>query len=482
MCRRITVRLGVILISLSAFIAIIVGVNGTTRGTSLPNGKLVVPAQPAADRRNILLVCVDTLRADHVGLYGYHRATTPRIDAFFRSGRVFEYAYATAPVTTPSMVSALTGLYPHRHGMRLLMQRISPEVNTVVDDLRRGGYETAAIISNAVLTHEASGLGDRFDFYDDAVDEREPFREEMLERNAARTTDAAIDWLRQERDNDRPHFLWVHYIDPHGPYRPPADKPADFAHDVPVTIDPDRVPEYGREPGLTDGAEYVDRYDEEIAYTDREVGRLLDEYARLGLAESAAIILSSDHGESLMEHEHWFRHQMNVYEEMVRVPLAIRNAGVASGRVSVPVSNADIGPTILALAALPVPRGLDGRSLLGEIVARDILCEGRADGGGLWRGLINRRHKTAVRHGMSNVIRESRAFDLRTDPGELRPLPVSDGDPTLTFLVELIASDPDPGGVPQGYDAGELPAPGVAEPLSDDMRRRLESLGYIGGG
>jgi choline-sulfatase len=188
-----------------------------------PSALEAYPQSQTADLTSpdVLLICVDTLRADHVGLYGYARRTTPRIDAFFSSGRVFESAYAAAPVTTPSIVSALTGLYPHRHGVRLLMQRIAPELATVADYLRQAGYQTAGVVSNAVLTDKATGLGERFGFYDDFVDEREGFREEMYERRAARTTDAAIRWLSHERDADRPHFLFVHYIDPHGPYRPP---------------------------------------------------------------------------------------------------------------------------------------------------------------------------------------------------------------------------------------------------------------------
>jgi len=266
---------------------------------------------PPADGPNILFICVDTLRADHVGLYGYHRDTTPRIDAFFGQGRVYERAYSASPSTGPSVVSMLTGLYPHRHGVRVLCQRIPANAITFVDHLRRAGYQTAAVISNAVLADTASGIGDRFDHYDDTVDEQEPFREAMFERSAARTTDAAIRWLTNARHPSRPHFLWVHYIDPHGPYRPPVDKPVDFEHEAARWIDPERVPTYSREADLYDGNEYVDRYDEEIAYTDREVGRLLDAYAKSGQVDHTLILFTSDHGESMMEHEHWFRHERN---------------------------------------------------------------------------------------------------------------------------------------------------------------------------
>ncbi len=462
----------------AALLVVVTGAGATFTRTPLDRSHAERVASSTGP--DVLLITVDTLRADHVGMYGYPRRTTPAIDAFFRDGVVFQTAYAPTPSTTPSVVSFLTGLYPHHHGVRLLCQKISPDVVTFVDHLRRAGYQTAGIVSNAMLADEACGLGSRFDFYDDRVDEPEPFREEMFERKASRTTDAAIDWLTRKRQSGRPHFMWVHYIDPHGPYRAPADKPIDFAHETVITIDPNRVPTYAREAEVTDGNEYIDRYDEEIAYTDRELGRLLDAYQQLGLADEAVVIFTSDHGESMMEHEHWFRHQMNVYEEMVRVPLAIRLPGFEPSRVAQAVSLVDIAPTILELASLPPPPGWDGVSLLSRPRHRDILCEGRAKGGGLWRGLVRRRRKTAVRHGMSNTVREARAFDLAVDPLELRPFPVDPADPIFRMLERIVSSDPDPGGVPEQYAAGQLPAPSVAPTTDPKLREALRSLGYIG--
>lgn len=438
---------------------------------------------------NVLLICVDTLRADHVGLYGYHRPTTPNVDAFFESGHVYERAYSVAPSTIPSVMSILTGRYPHHHGVRLIAQKLPTSEITITDRLRQAGFQTAAVVSNAVLADSASALGGRFDHYDDRVDEREPFREDMFERRAARTTDAAIDWLTTKRSPNRPHFLWVHYIDPHGPYRPPADKPVDFSHDEVVTIDPARVPRYAREPDVTDGNDYVDRYDEEIAYTDREVGRLLDAYTNLGLTDNAVIIFTADHGESMMEHEYWFWHEVNVYDEMLRVPLMIRypqtarpestTAGAHGTRESIPVSLIDVTPMILQVVGLPPAKNLDGVSIRPSPQPRSILCEGTCAGGGLWRGQVDWPIKTVVRHGMSNTIRESRAFNLSTDPKELTPLSVSSNDPALRALRNLIAKDPHRGGVPQDYLHGNLPGPGVAPIADEKLLLKLRGMGYV---
>ncbi len=289
------------------------------------------PAPPS-----LLLISVDTLRADHMSIYGYPRPTTPRIEKWFGDAQIFETAYATAANTSPSVVSSLTGLLPQGHGVRLLYQKISPDVVTVADLLGDAGFQTAAVVSNMVLTAEAIGLDQRFDYYDDFVDEQEPLRR-VFERKASRTTDAAIFWAATGRDSERPSFLWVHYIDPHGPYLPPPDKPTEFDHDAPVPINPNRVPAYQRIGGGSDGAEYIDLYDEEIAYLDREVGRLLKTYDRLGLLENTTVIFTADHGESMMEHHGWFRHGYQVFEEIVRIPHAgprsrrQGDAGVASG-------------------------------------------------------------------------------------------------------------------------------------------------------
>ncbi len=228
---------------------------------------------------DVLLVSVDTQRADRVGLYGYERETTPHLDRWFADGAVYLRAYATSASTTPSVVSLLSGRPPHRHGVRLLLQLLPDELDLVTDHLP-DRYQSAAFVSNAVLTDESLGIARRFDHYDDFVDEREP-NLLAFERNASRTTDAALSWLREERDPRRPLFLWIHYIDPHGPYRPPTKAGPRFSHEGERPLESERVHRFQLEPGVTDALDYVDRYDEEVAYVDAQVGRLLEGYARL---------------------------------------------------------------------------------------------------------------------------------------------------------------------------------------------------------
>ena len=463
------------------------------------SGKGTAAWADATGRPSIVLITVDTLRADHLGIYGYNRATSPYIDAWFASGHVYEAAYATEAYTAPSIMSLFTGMLPQQHGVRLLYQKIRDDVATLPDRLRASGYQTAAVVSSIVLTSEAMGLDTRFDYYNDYVDEREPYRQ-VHERRASRTTDAAIAWLRHGRDPNRPHFLWVHYIDPHGPYHPPSDKPTDFDHPTVLPIDVSRIPEYQREPGIDNGLEYVDRYDEEIAYTDREIGRLLETYTTLGLAERSVFVFTSDHGESMMEHEEWFRHGYQVYEEIVRVPLLVRAPGLVPSRIDHPVSLADVTPTILLTASLDVPAGLYGQSLFKQIPGRAIYSEASGSGASphQWRAMWQSNGKWIVkvertRSRLGRVVRslfgwepliatreaERRYYDLMTDPAELHPKPWPDGA-LAAPLLELVRDDPDPAGFPRQMDYGLLlRTPKIAPQVAEEDLERLRALGYV---
>lgn len=430
---------------------------------------------------DIVLICIDTLRADHVGAYGYRRATTPRIDAFAAGARVHTRAYATTPFTTPSVVSMLTGVYPYRHRVRLLWQPMPEDVVTVPDWLRAAGYQTAAIVSNLVLSQEACGLGARFDHYDDAVDEPEPNRPRMLERRAARTTDAAINWLTTRRDAARPFFMWVHYIDPHGPYLPPEDAPRSFTHERPHPIDPEKVAAYARMSATTDGNDYVDAYDAEIAYADREVGRLLDALDAAGLMEQAVIILTADHGEFLLEREdRYFCHGFSVDECVVHVPLIVRRPGMAAGRRAEPVSVADIAPTVLAAAGLRPPDGLDGANLAGRRADPPYVEGPDPQGsGGLERAYVFSQRKAVLRHGRSHTPRASWEIDLSTSTGQPMRRGLDARDPAYQALVRLVRGDRTAGAAAGASEGAAPPSRIVADNLDADTLSRLRGLGYI---
>ena len=210
------------------------------------------PLGGESSQPDLVLLSVDTLRPDHLGVYGYARDTTPNLDAFFASGRVYPRAYSTSASTAPSVVSLLTGRLPQEHRVRLLYQLVPDEVELLTDRLPEN-YQTAAFVSSIVLSEEAIGMADRFDHYDDFVDEQESSRE-IWERSAARTTEAALAWLRDVRDPDRPVFLWVHYIDPHAPYRPPSEWEKRFEGTRTKPVEPSVVGAFDR----THGPVYTD--------------------------------------------------------------------------------------------------------------------------------------------------------------------------------------------------------------------------------
>jgi arylsulfatase A-like enzyme len=430
------------------------------------------------DGPNVLIVTVDTLRPDHLSMYGYPRDTSPNLAKWFADATQFENAYAAEANTTPSLMSMLTGLYPQRHGVRLLYQRVGSDVVTLPDRLRRAGYQTGAVVSNMVLTAEASGLSTRFDHYDDLVSDREPSRE-VFERNAKDTTDAAIAWLRDGVDSGRPHLLWVHYIDPHGPYTPPDDLKTRYHHGNPQIVDMDRVPAYQHVEGVTDGLAYVDRYDEEIAYVDREIGRLLAEYQAIGFWDDAIAVFTADHGETMLEHEHYFHHGYHVWEPIVRVPLAIRIPGKTASHLSHQVSLVDVTPTVLDAVDLAIPEGLDGRLLWEESPGRILSLEATF-GKYQTRAALTAKGKWFAVIDSDGLIRQRWFTDSSQFPREDTQLDWPSG-PQSDQLSRWITDDPDPGGRPAEYLLGEqLLAPKVAlTNVPDADRERLRSLGYL---
>ena len=265
----------------------------------------------------MLLITVDTLRADRLGSYGYKAAKTPVLDALAASGVRFADASAHAPLTHPSHAAILTGRYPGAFGIRLNgMDPLPAEATTLAERMKAAGYRTGAVVASVVLD-QGHGLSQGFDDYDDAI--AGPVRTTMamadLQRNAGQVTAAATQWIRQQRGR---WFLWVHYYDPHLPY----DAPAKYA-----------------------GAAAGRPYDAEVAYVDAEIGSLLESVDRT----RTTIVMTSDHGEALGEHgepDHGFF----LYDATLRVPLIVAGPDIKPRVVSEQVRSIDIAPTVAALA------------------------------------------------------------------------------------------------------------------------------------
>jgi cytochrome c-type biogenesis protein CcmH/NrfG len=277
-------------------------------------------APKAPQARNLVLITIDTLRADHVGAYGYSRARTPTLDALASNGSLFERAYSAAPITLTSHATMMTGRYPPGHGARDNGVRVSESVPTLAATLRAKGFRTAAFVAAFPLDHQF-GLNRGFEVYGDRLP-RSRDGKLMNERPASQVVDEAIGWLGQPAQPPAPSpqppfFLWAHVFEPHAPYGDPAT-----------------------------GRSTIERYDDEIATADREIGRLI---AALGSRRSdTVIIVAGDHGEAFGEHGE-YAHSIFVYDTTLQVPLIVNGPGVRASRIAERVTLADLAPTAARL-------------------------------------------------------------------------------------------------------------------------------------
>jgi arylsulfatase len=429
-------------------------------------------------RPNVLLITIDTLRADRLSCYGYERETSPHLDALAAEGLRFTRATTPRAKTTPAIASLLTGLYPHDHGVRDLAAPLDRPVPLLQETLRASGWSTAAIVGNFVLTRERAGLERGFDVWiEELPDVRGVPPHDAPQRTAGSLTDGALAVLDEL---EGPWFLWLHYMDPHGAYEAPAEHRV-FTSDAPAPIprvEPAsklhrlKIAEYNVPPearladGGIDAARVGDLYDAEIRYVDAEIGRLLDALRMTGRLDETLVVVTSDHGESLGEHAYWFEHGTYAYEATCRVPLVVRVPEAwpdrpAPGTVrGDDVSLVDLSETIQGALGLPSPplreradevRGLRHESLFkagGRARAAPIFMEKveRADLDravqikavriGDWK--LIRRYAHVTRDLKRELVALSdELYDLAADPHEARDL--SGEVPADAPLAELRA-------------------------------------------
>ena len=444
---------------------------------------LLVPAcgsGESATPPNLMLITVDTLRADVLGCYGFPADTSPAIDALAAEGIRFERVYAQASSTCPSLASLMTSRMPGELGVRHNRNRFRKGPPTLAERLKARGYATAAVVSNFVL-RKGTGFERGFDRYDDTMDRAEGNRN-LKERLADATTDAALDLLRGKLEE--PFFLWVHFQDPHGPYTPPSGLDRRFegkgpwpGGEIPLNDDNSGVgglPLYQRLPGVDDRAAYAARYLGEVRHLDDEVGRLLDEIKATGLDERLVVALTADHGESLGEHDHFFAHGEYLYEDQVRVPLVMRlpaayRDAARRARPEEPAALWDLSPTLLELAgAKPDAASSRGRSLIAAKSGRTGPIPTQT-----FRAKYITRDRKALVFGDYKFIRSENGIEelylLTEDPGEkknLRDRERNRGDALGKLLDHVFA--------PFEQGAGSAEAP----PLDPETKKHLDSIGY----
>ena len=415
------------------------------------------------------MIVLDTTRYDHLGCYGHARDTSPSIDAFTSDAIRFDRAYATAPWTKPTVASMFTGLYPSRHGVRIMDAALPDQLVTLAEILGERGYATAGVISH-VLLDRRHGFAQGFAEYVEIVDTKDPH--EAV--STGRVTDAALEIL-SSFDTRQPFFLFVHYFDPHYNYKRHSEygfaapnagrlEGAETIYDL-----------YDLMPDMTqEEIEFIEAiYDEEIRFMDDGVGRLLGSLEETVGFDDTLILIAADHGEEFMMHGN-IGHTITLYEEVMRVPLILRPPGYRAGGTVVeqPVSLVSVVPTVLDLIGVEfedlvtqgpsLARVLDSENPPGR--SSVIFCE-----------TDEQRHKRAVIVGRDKLIRDEESgkielYDIVADPDELEDLSGERPERVTQLLAVLEQSIV--------WAAKGSIAP-HAMTLTDEQREQLRSLGYV---
>ena len=403
---------------------------------------------------NVVLLSVDTLRADRLGCYGYALDTSPNLDALAEKSLLFEDCVCEVPLTSPSMVSMLCSRYPRMTGVTRNGLPLPRGVPTVPERFKQAGYQTFCVQSNWTLKDKLSGLARGFDIYDDGFNKKR-WGFIKAERDADEVTARALRLL-DKRDKDKPFFAWFHYTDPHAPYN----------------MHKKHNPS-GKRAWLLKNVEKVRvKYDSEVAFTDAWIGPLLE-----ALPENTALLFVGDHGESLYEHG-YLGHGRRIYQHEMRIPLFIHAPNVKPGRSKAPARGIDIGPTLLGLAGIAPVAGMLGTDLLAAPPAPDRVRVVETYGGAVPKlpgaktlmADAPPMRQGVLLEGWKLIIngRKRELYDLSTDPDELENLAAGDKERVAALEALIKAWD-------EATGHGDV----LEEHLSAEDRRALDALGYL---
>jgi choline-sulfatase len=394
---------------------------------------------------NVLLITMDTTRADRIGCYGYEKAKTPQIDALAASGVRFARAYSPVPLTLPSHSSILTGKYPYAHHVRNNgSYHLMPDQMTLAEILKGKGLATAAFVASFTLDSRF-GLDQGFEVYDDTFDSRQALKNFRSERPADQVASAFLVWF--SKNGDKRFFSWVHFYDPHLPYAPPPPFDREFQGHP---------------------------YDGEIAFMDQEIGRIVRALEEKGLLNTTLIILVGDHGEALGEKKE-IDHGLYIYEPTIRIPLILcgpspwPRGAVINSRVR----TVDVLPTILDFLEIKIPKNISGQSLVPYVRGKktedlpsyaETFYPRENYGWSELYGLLD---------GPWKYIRAPKPelYDLAVDPAEDKNLIQEEA----RFAAELSRK------LEGIIAAGQASAPGSERRVSAEEEEKLKSLGYVGG-
>jgi len=396
---------------------------------------------------NLLVITLDTVRADHIGAYLYRLARTPHLDRLAHEGVMFEQAVTAAPLTLPSHCSLFTGRFPVHHGVHDNGgPPLGPLQPTLASILRARGYRTGAFVASDIV-NATRGLSRGFQTYvgDFPVPSGAIPQSRDLRRPANEVVDAALRWL--SGPSPSPFFAWIHFYDAHAPYEPPEPYRSQYA---------------GRP------------YDGAIAFVDSQIGRLLAFLDTRGFLDRTLVVVMGDHGEGLGEHGEW-THALFAYDSVLRVPLIIRVPRARSGgrRIAGVVRSVDVMPTVLDLLGVPAPAAIDGVSLAGVVSGTSSEPGLDAFAENMYPRLhFHRSEIRVVRSGRFKLIEGSRPelYDIAADPHELNNLHGNRPGLEARLELRLLAF------AASTHEAAPVPGLGPPDP---DRRARLAALGYI---
>lgn len=437
---------------------------------------LILPSFFSRGKRpNVILITMDALRLDHLGCYGYNRNTSPSIDKVAAGGTIFINAVAQSSFTAPCMTSILTSTYPPTHGVVNYGYRIINENCTLSYLLRTHGYETA-FISNHGGIIDIKDFENNFNIFYPIGRSKE-----NKNINIAKINSKIIKWINKNKN--KRFFLWVHCLEPHYPMNPSLDyrnllSDSYMGHpavNVPISNNhefgfggiPRRLAKINRD--ITDLNYYINLYDQTIRYADDFVGDLMENLNRLHLDKKTLIIISADHGESLGEHNQYFTHGFNLYNELIKIPLIMKLPEVIpqGKRIIQQVQQVDIAPTVLEILGIRHPDGIDGASLLSLLKEPDLNQEKYAF------SFVG--NKIAIMTNFWKLIydtnsKEYELYNLSNDPKELNNLALA-GEKQFELLKDKLEDYLKQ--VKHDYNKEEKVI------LDKETKERLRSLGYI---